>query len=101
MQRASLQDGARGSYRKPRGLRQPENGFILRREEWRPIRGFALYEISSHARVRRRGGNVLAPWLVRGRYPIVTLRRSGESIKCSVLRLFGEAFLNLPANREI
>jgi hypothetical protein len=46
-------------------------------------------------------GKILQPWLVRGRYPLVTLRRGGRSFKRSVLRLFGEVFLGLTPGQEI
>jgi hypothetical protein len=101
MRAFSLRDRARGSYRRPRELEQPENGFILRPEQWRPIPQFPLYEISSHQRVRRRAtGKILCPWYVRG-YPVVSLRAYGATHKFLVARLYGAAFLGLAPGQEI
>src|SRR6516164_252505 len=97
MRAFSLRDRARGSYRRPRELEQPENGFILNRaaEEWRRIPGFLAYEVSSHGQVRRRStGKILKPWRVRG-YPAVSLRADGATHKFFVARLYGAAFLGL------
>lgn len=69
-------------------------------ERWASIPKFPPYDVSSRARVRS-AGKVLRPWLVRGRYPFVTLRRGGRSFKRSVLRLFGEVFLGLTPGQEI
>jgi hypothetical protein len=101
MRAFSLRDRARGSYRRPRGVEQPENGFIRSPEEWRRIPQFRAYEISSYLRVlSRSSGKVLRPWYVRG-YPFVSLRAYGATHKFLVARLYGIAFLGLAPDQEI
>jgi hypothetical protein len=94
-------------YRKPRGVAQQNFGIrTARAEQWRPIPGFD-YEVSSHARVRRRSTvrgkapKVLRPWLICGRYPCVSLRRNGKTFKRLAHRLYAAAFLGLSADQEI
>jgi hypothetical protein len=84
------------------GVAQDKNGFIRSPEEWRRIPQFPAYEISSYGRVRRSSsGKVLRAWFVRNRYPCLSLRRAGRTIKVSVLRIFAAAFLGgLSRGRE-
>jgi hypothetical protein len=91
-------------YRKARGVEQGRNGYFHTAgaaELWRPCAEFPDYEISNLARVRRRrAGNVLHPWLIRG-YPAVNLRRDGRTFKKLVARLYGEVFLGLAPGQQI
>lgn len=72
-------------------------------EEWKPIAGFAGYEVSSHGRVcswRVAGGKggtsdvgrLLKPYSKSG-YCYVNLRRDGKTVACAVHRLVLEAFV--------
>jgi hypothetical protein len=69
---------------------------------WRQVRGFPNYLVSSHGRVRSLlSGLVLKPWKIRGRYPEVGLRRNGATYKRLTHRLAAEAFGSLPRGSEI
>jgi NUMOD4 motif len=71
------------------------------RERWRAVVGFPLYQISDKGRVRRAStGKILKPWKVRGRYPSVSLRRGGMTIRKLAHRLAGEAFGKLKPGLE-
>jgi NUMOD4 motif len=71
------------------------------RETWQTAPGFPAYEISSRGRVRSKLTNkVLKPWLVRGRYGSVSLRRDGKTFRRLAHRLAGAAFGKLKPGLE-
>lgn len=65
-------------------------------EEWRPIPGYeGSYEVSDRGKVRSARGaqRILKPWMQKGGYPTVQLRRNGQSKKSGVHSLVLEAFI--------
>jgi hypothetical protein len=61
-------------------------------ERWRPVVGFPYYAVSNLGRVRNAAGRILKPWMIRGLYPEVGLRRGGKTYKRLTHRLAAEAF---------
>jgi hypothetical protein len=62
-------------------------------ERWRQVIGFSAYEVSDKGRVRSLlSGLILKPWLLRGRYGVVSLRRNGATYKRMPHRLAAQAF---------
>lgn len=63
-------------------------------EEWRTLKAFEMYEVSSLGRVRnKRTGRILQAGLSGGR-PIVGLRRDGETHMRMVSQLVASEFLD-------
>jgi hypothetical protein len=97
-------NAVRDSYQLSKHEREAERR--LRRpdmvERWRRVVGFSKYEVSDQARVRRIStGKILRPTLIRGRYPYVSLRRDGVTIKRLVYRLRAAAFGGLRKGFQI
>ena len=65
-------------------------------EEWKPIRGYAPYEVSNMGRIRR-DGHVLATGTGKNGYLLVTLCLGGKQKNKSVHRLVAEAFVPNPS----
>jgi hypothetical protein len=73
-----------------------------RLERWRQVPEFPAYEVSSAARVRRIStGKVLKPHFVFGGYPVVSLRRDGQTFKRMTDRLRAAAFGNLREDEQL
>lgn len=73
----------------------------MKAEEWRTVTLDDQYEVSSHGRVRRRGGNVLKPWTINVGYLTVALSRKSIIKKVTIHRLVCEAFHGAPGPKWV
>src|SRR5580698_8301518 len=70
----------------------------LQFEEWRPIPGWEMYEVSDKCRVRR-NGTIRKSWMVEGR-PTVELKDKPRKLRSYICRFMLMAFVRLPLKGE-
>ena len=69
------------------------------KEEWKPVVGFEMYEVSNLGNVRRKGKNKNLKPADRNGYPIVTLSSKEKRRTVPIHRLVAEAFIPNPENK--
>ena len=80
----------------------PELYEELFEEEWRPVNGFLLYNVSNYGRIMNlKTGRIMRQYKSQNGYAILTLRRGGEQCPVRVHRIVGEAFCEIPEGYDI
>lgn len=71
-------------------------------EEWRPVNGFLLYNVSNYGRIMNvKSGRILRQFVNQNGYMTLTLSRGGERYAVRVHRIVGEAFCEVPNGYDI
>lgn len=66
--------------------------------EWKDIKGFEGYQVSSHGEIRNKEGKILSPYQNKKGYLKIGLFKDGKLHKKRVNRLVAESFINNPYN---